>query len=135
MFFFGDAFEDVDEFVADDLAFLLRVDDVLQCLVVFVAGVDEPDVEAHLFHHFDDEFGFVFAHVAGVDVDGDEVFSDGFVDEGCADGAVDAAGEGDEGFAMDLGFKVRNCLGDEFVGVEHQAPLLEAMISSFIFLR
>ena len=102
-----------------------------KAVVVFVAGVDEPDVQPHAFHHFDDEFGFVFAHVAGVDVDGDEVFADGFVDEGCADGAVDAAGEGDEGFAMNFRFQILDGLGDEFVRVEHQAPLLEAMISFF----
>ena len=96
--FFG---EDVDEFVADDLALGLGVGFVSQQLEVAVGGVDVDQVGVELvLEDLDDLLGFALAHQAVVHVHADELLADGLDQQRGNDGRVDAAGKGQQHLAV-----------------------------------
>ncbi len=119
----GFAFEDTDELLADDLAFLLRLGDTGQGIEVFVGGVDHSEVQTHAFVHGLDLLRLVLAHEARVHVDGVQAVADGLLDDLGGDAGVDASADGDDGvaFAHFLGDLFALFL-DELFRIEQHGP-------------
>ncbi|KAF0806036.1 cytosine deaminase [Alcanivorax xiamenensis] len=93
----GFGVEDVDEGVADDLAFLFRVFHAGEAGEEVVLGVDADDADAHVVgEHFHDLVAFAVAEETVVDEDAGELVADGFVQQRGSDGGVDAAGEAED---------------------------------------
>ena len=93
----GGVGEDVDEGVADDFALGLGLVDAGELVHEGLGGVDEAELHVEVVgEEALDALGLVFAEEAVVDEDAGELLADGAVDEGCGDGAVDAAGEAED---------------------------------------
>ncbi|KAI3482194.1 hypothetical protein L1887_55164 [Cichorium endivia] len=91
----------VDEGVADDLALLLRVLDVLELGEELLRGVDDGEVDAEVLgEHLVHLRGLVGAQHAVVHHDGVEAVADGLVHELGGDGRVDTSRNGAEHLAL-----------------------------------
>ena len=114
----GFFFEHPDKLGTDDFALLLRIADTGQLIEEAIHGVHIDQVGVHLVaEHFDDLLGFALAQETVVDVNGDQLFADGFDQQGCHDGTVHAAGEGQQDlFAADLGADRFHLFIDESLG-------------------
>ena len=108
-------FKDADELGADDLALLFGIGDAGELVEEAVDCVNVDEVGVHpVAEHLDDLLGLALAQEAVVHVDADELLSDGLDQEGCDDGAVDAAGEGEENLPVaDLSAKLLYLLIDK----------------------
>lgn len=121
---FGFGVEDVDEGLADGLAFLFGVGYAGEDAVEAFFGVDAFHVEAHIFVGFEDVLELVFAEEAVVDEYAVELVADGFVEEDGCDGGVDSAAEAEDDFVgADFLAELADCGFDEGFG----GPLLGAV--------
>src|SRR6185503_4758078 len=90
----GLALERLDEFLADDLALLLRVAHAGQLAEELLAGVAGAKVDLEVVAEGGlDEVAFVLTEQAVVDEDADELVADRLVEQGRDDGGIDAARE------------------------------------------
>ena len=86
--------EDVDELLADDVAFLLRISDAGQLVEEAVCGIDIDEVCFHLIlENLDDLLGFTFAEQSVVYVDAGKLIADCLDQEGSDDGGINTAGK------------------------------------------
>ena len=107
--------EDLDELAADDLAFLLRVDDTGEGVEEAVGGVDVAEVDVEPSgHHVDDTLALLEAEQPVVDEDAGQLAADGAVHKRRRHRRVDSAGEGaDDAAVADLAADVRHRRVDE----------------------
>ena len=93
--------EHADEFAADDLAFLLGIGHAGELVEETVDRVHVDEVRAELAaEDLHDLLAFALAHEAVVHVHAHELLADGPDEERGHDGAVDAAGEREQDFAV-----------------------------------
>ena len=89
--------KDVDEFLADDLALRLRVGHAGQLVEEAVDRVYIDEVRAKLFaENLDNLLRLALAEQTMVDMDADELLADRLDEQRRDDGAVDAAGQGEQ---------------------------------------
>ncbi len=107
--------EDLDELAADDLPLLLGIVYARQLVEETVDRVDVDEVGVHLLAEDpDDLLGLSFAQEAVIDVDADEVLTDGSDEQRGDDGRIDAAGQREKDLAgADLGFDIGDLLVDK----------------------
>ena len=111
----GFFFKYPDELGADDLALGLGIGNAGEPIEEAVDCVDINEVGVHLIaEHLDDLLGLAFAKQTVIDVDTDELLADRLDQQRRDDGAVNAAGEGEQYlFVADLGTKFRDLLVDK----------------------
>ena len=111
--------EDADEFLADDLALLLRLRHALELLVEAVLGIDADEVEVvRAFRAEDglDLVALVLAQQAVVDKDAGQLLADGLGEQHGCDGRVNAARQRTECLAFaNLGLELLDSRLDEGV--------------------
>ena len=110
--------EHTDELGADDLALGLGLLDVDELAQEAVGGIHVDQVRVQLvLEHVDDLLAFALAHEAVVHVHADELLADGLDEQRCDDGAVNAAGKGQQDLLVaDLLADCGNLLVDEGLG-------------------
>ena len=107
--------KDVDEFLADDLALRFRVGHAGQLVEEAVDRVYIDEVRAELFaENLDNLLRLTLAEQTVVDMEADELLADRLDEQRRDDGAVDAAGQGEQDiFIADLGAKRGELFFDE----------------------
>ena len=92
-------FENSDELRADDLSLCFGVVNARELVKKTVNGVHINEVGVHFFfENADDLLGFTFAEQSVIDVNANELFSDGFDKERGDDGGVNAARKREQHF-------------------------------------
>ena len=90
----GLVLEDVDEHMADDLAFLLRIGDAGQGVEEPLAGIDDVQVGLEVVAEGSlDRLGFALAQQAVVDEDARDLGADRLDEQRRHHGRIDAAGQ------------------------------------------
>ena len=123
--------EDADEFLADDLALLLRLRHALELLVEAVLGVDADEVEVVRSFRSEDGLNLValvLAQQAVVDEDAGQLLADGLGEQHGCDGRVDAARQRAECLARaNLGLELCDRRLDEGVHLPVALALADAV--------
>jgi hypothetical protein len=113
--FFGCPLENTDEFLADDLALLLGVDDALKSCKELRASLHRYQFGAHLlaegFHHL---LRFALAQQAGIHEDRHLLVTNGFMHQRGGDGRIHSARDRrQDAFPTHLGADARDTLFDD----------------------
>ena len=95
----GLVLKDADKFLTDDLALALRLRDPGKLAEEAGLGIDADEVQIPLPERGLDLVALVLAHQAVVDEDAGELVADGLCDERGGNGAVHAAGQGQQDLA------------------------------------
>ena len=99
--FSGLFFKDTDKFTADNLAFFLRICNSLQFFQETIRCVHIDQIGMQLvLKYFYDTFRFVFPHQTMVDMNTNQLFSDGFDQHGRHYGGIHAAGQRQKYFSV-----------------------------------
>ena len=110
--------EDADELGADDLPLLLGIGYAGEFVEEAVGGIHIDEVGVQLVaEHAHDLLGFAFAQESVIDMDGNQLFADGFDQQGRDDGGIDTAGERQQYFPVaDLRAQFLNLFVNESLG-------------------
>ena len=94
-------FEDADEFIADEFAFLLRIGDAGQHVQETLGCIDAAHVQMQIVaKHRQYFFVLVLSQQSGIDEDADQAIADGTRHQSRRDRRIHAAADGAEGAAI-----------------------------------